>query len=104
MASHVATVAIGAYEIRRSTAGDVPVYTAVDPREAGESVEELPDVMEWAEYHFGPYPFSSTGMIITGAGDSDYALETQNRPVFPGSGSAGSGCRASVIATPTSRP
>ncbi|WUO21978.1 M1 family metallopeptidase [Streptomyces sp. NBC_00287] len=84
MAGYVATVAIGAYEIRRSTAGDVPVYTAVDPGEDGASVDELPDVMEWAEYNFGPYPFSSTGVIIAGAGDSDYALETQNRPVFPG--------------------
>lgn len=83
MASYVATLAIGDYDIRRGTAGGVPEYTAVEPG-AAESGEELPEVMEWAEYNFGPYPFSSTGVIIVGAGDSDYALETQNRPVFPG--------------------
>ncbi|MCL7425156.1 M1 family metallopeptidase [Streptomyces sp. YS415] len=82
MASYVATLAIGRYEIRRSTAGGVPVYTAVDPRE--ENTDELAEVMAWARDAFGPYPFSSTGVIIARAGDSEYALETQNRPVFPG--------------------
>ncbi|WP_051113541.1 M1 family metallopeptidase [Streptomyces davaonensis] len=83
MASYVATLAIGEYDIRRGTAGDVPVYTAVDP-DVPEVADELRGALEWAEYNFGPYPFSSTGMIIARAEASDYALETQNRPVFPG--------------------
>ncbi|MGW0598393.1 M1 family metallopeptidase [Streptomyces sp. NPDC002776] len=87
MAGYVATVAIGGYEIRRSTAGGVPVYTAVHPRE--ENADELPEVMAWARDTFGPYPFSSTGVIIARAGDSEYALETQNRPVFPGTPDTG---------------
>ncbi|MEV6169134.1 M1 family metallopeptidase [Streptomyces sp. NPDC051954] len=88
MASHVAMLAVGDYDISRSTvAGDLPVYTAVDPDQAAASREvlaELPEIMEWAEYNFGPYPFSSTGAIVEREDDVDYALETQNRPVFPG--------------------
>ncbi|MEV0172906.1 M1 family metallopeptidase [Streptomyces sp. NPDC050803] len=87
MASYVATVAVGDYDISRSTAADVPAYTAVDPAEAKASAKvlaRLPQVMEWAAYNFGPYPFSSTGAVVERPDDSGYALETQNRPVFPG--------------------
>lgn len=101
MASYVATIAIGTYEIRRSTVGEepgkkageeaagggLPVYVAVDPAQAEDGREVLgriPEVVEWAELNFGPYPFSSTGAIVDRPGDVAYALETQNRPVFPG--------------------
>ncbi|MGC9543229.1 M1 family metallopeptidase [Streptomyces sp. UG1] len=92
MASYVATLAIGDYDITRSTVtgangAELPVYTAVTPAQAAparKALARLPEIMEWAEYNFGPYPFSSTGAIVSDADDSDYALETQNRPVFPG--------------------
>ncbi|WP_151483639.1 M1 family metallopeptidase [Streptomyces albicerus] len=88
MASYVATVAVGKYETRRSkTADGLPVYVAVDPEQARASAEVLariPDIVEWAELNFGPYPFSSTGAIVDREDDAGYALETQNRPVFPG--------------------
>ncbi|KUM72312.1 M1 family metallopeptidase [Streptomyces curacoi] len=92
MASYVATLAIGDYRISRSTVttesgGELPVYTAVAPSQddAGREVlAELPEVLEWAETNFGPYPFSSTGAVIAPEEAADYALETQNRPVFPG--------------------
>ncbi|MET9506223.1 M1 family metallopeptidase [Streptomyces sp. NPDC006622] len=88
MASHVATLAIGRYTVTRSSTGDgLPVYVAVDPTQAAASrttLARLPEVMEWAAYNFGPYPFSSTGAIVDRPRDSLYALETQNRPVFPG--------------------
>ncbi|MFI5553777.1 M1 family metallopeptidase [Streptomyces sp. NPDC051738] len=92
MASYVATLAIGDYDIRRSTvtgtaAGELPVYTAVAPSQDGPAravLARIPEFMEWAEYNFGPYPFSSTGAIVARPNVSDYALETQNRPVFPG--------------------
>ncbi|MGW7208871.1 M1 family metallopeptidase [Streptomyces sp. NPDC054837] len=92
MASHVATLAIGDYDLRRSTAGDLPVYTAVAPGQAKASAKalaRLPEVMEWAQYNFGPYPFSSTGAIVGGEQDAGYALETQNRPFFPGAPDTG---------------
>lgn len=92
MASYVATLAVGDYGIRRSTAGDVPVYTALAPGQAtasGKVLARLPEVLEWAEYNFGPYPFSSTGAIVGGEDDAGYALETQNRPFFPGAPDTG---------------
>lgn len=88
MASYVATLAIGRYTVTRSaTEGGLPVYVAVDPSQVTASREvlaRLPEVMEWAENNFGPYPFSSTGAIVDRPEDAEYALETQNRPVYPG--------------------
>ncbi|MFC9084724.1 M1 family metallopeptidase, partial [Streptomyces sp. NPDC057062] len=88
MASYLATVAIGRYDVHRAeTAGGLPLFTAVDPEQAAASraaVKLLPEVVEWAERRFGPYPFSSAGAIVERPGDAGYALETQNRPVFAG--------------------
>lgn len=98
MASHLATIAIGRYEIDRyeterstgsggSGKGRLPVYVAVDPTQAEDSravLDRIPEVLAWAEGNFGPYPFSSTGAIVDRPEDVAYALETQNRPVFPG--------------------
>ncbi|MEY9992321.1 aminopeptidase N [Streptomyces sp. V4I8] len=97
MASYLAALAIGDYDIRRSTVpvtgnSALPVYTAVAPSEEDSSREilsELPEIMEWAETNFGPYPFASTGAIIAREGAAGYALETQSRPVFPGAPGTG---------------
>ncbi len=97
MAGYVAALAIGDYDIRRSTVssetgGELPVYTAVAPSEADAGsrvLAGLPEILEWAETNFGPYPFSSTGAIIAPAKAAGYALETQNRPVFPGTPDTG---------------
>ncbi|MGW1267935.1 M1 family metallopeptidase [Streptomyces sp. NPDC002491] len=88
MASYLATVAIGVYTVTASTTEDgLPVYVAVDPTQAvaGRAVlARLPEVMEWAQDNFGPYPFSSAGAIVDRSEDAAYALETQSRPVYPG--------------------
>lgn len=88
MASYLATVAIGRFEITRSTTrSGLPVYVAVEPsqvRESGAVPARIPEVVEWAERRFGPYPFSSTGAIVGRREDAGFALETQNRPFFPG--------------------
>ncbi|WP_217146385.1 M1 family metallopeptidase [Streptomyces sp. AC627_RSS907] len=88
MASYVATVAVGEWKTERSTTDDgLPVYTAVDPEQAEASrkvLGRIPEIMEWAQENFGPYPFSSTGAIVDRVQDAAYALETQNRPYFPG--------------------
>ncbi|MGW3723812.1 M1 family metallopeptidase [Streptomyces sp. NPDC000851] len=88
MASYLVTLAVGRYDITRSTTDDgLPVYTAVDPTETSASravLARFPDVLAWVEDRFGPYPFSSAGAIVERADDADYALETQSRPVFPG--------------------
>jgi aminopeptidase N len=88
VASYLVTLAIGRYGVDRATTdGGLPLYTAVDPEQAGASravLARLPEVLTWAEAAFGPYPFSSAGAIVERPGDAGYALETQNRPVFPG--------------------
>ncbi|WUQ56703.1 M1 family metallopeptidase [Streptomyces virginiae] len=88
MASYVATVAIGSYDIRTSrTRSGVPVVSAMDTTasvdEAGEVLSRFPEIMEWAEGRFGPYPFSAAGVIVDQAADVPYALETQTRPTIP---------------------
>ncbi|MGW7056550.1 M1 family metallopeptidase [Streptomyces sp. NPDC054887] len=88
MASYLATVAIGRYEMKTSrTPSGVPVRTAVDPTVARSSAKVLatvPEVMEWSAKKFGPYPFTSVGAIVERGDDAEYALETQTKPVFPG--------------------
>ncbi|GAA2223254.1 M1 family metallopeptidase [Streptomyces amakusaensis] len=90
MATYLATLAIGPYEMRSSrTASGLPVVTAVDPAvgaadpAVGKLSARLPEVLAWAEGAFGPYPFSSAGAIVVPDEVVDYALETQTRPVFP---------------------
>ncbi|MFD9488195.1 M1 family metallopeptidase [Streptomyces sp. NPDC059991] len=88
MASYVATVAIGKYDIAKEskTPSGLPVYTAVDPavrKKTADVVGRLPEIVEWEKENFGPYPFSSTGVIVAPEGSAEYALETQNRPVIP---------------------
>ncbi|MEU4350127.1 M1 family metallopeptidase [Streptomyces sp. NPDC023838] len=91
MASYLATVVIGAYDVKESkTPSGLPVYTAVEAKldsaakkETADVVGRLPEIVEWAKENFGPYPFSSTGVIIAPEGSAEYALETQNRPVVP---------------------
>ncbi|ROQ67205.1 peptidase M1-like protein [Streptomyces sp. 840.1] len=93
MASYLATLAVGRFETKTSTmAGGITVFTAVDPESAGASAATLarvPEVVKWEAAHFGPYPFSATGAIVERKGDAGYALETQNRPFFPGPPSVG---------------
>ncbi|MEU1401371.1 M1 family metallopeptidase [Streptomyces sp. NPDC005728] len=88
MATYVATVAVGPYKITRSTGPHgLPVLTAVDPTQVEASAKvlaKIPEIIDWEETNFGPYPFSSTGAIIAPSDAFDYALETQTRPVFPG--------------------
>ncbi|AYC40374.1 M1 family metallopeptidase [Streptomyces griseorubiginosus] len=88
MASYLATLAIGHYDIQRSTTpSGLPLYTAVDRTEVAASrkvLARIPEVLRWEEDTFGPYPFSSAGVIVGPRGSAGYALETQNRPFFPG--------------------
>ncbi|MFF5945986.1 M1 family metallopeptidase, partial [Streptomyces althioticus] len=93
MAGYVATVAIGHFVVTRTEGpGGLPVLTAVDPgqvRASAAVLAQLPGIVKWEEDTFGPYPFSSVGAIIARPGAAGYALETQNRPVFPGAPETG---------------
>ncbi|MFJ5718489.1 M1 family metallopeptidase [Streptomyces sp. NPDC093149] len=93
MASYLATVAIGRFDTKSSTTPDgIKVFTAADTKVAADSARVLarvPEVVKWEAERFGPYPFSATGAIVGRPGDAGYALETQNRPYFPGPPSTG---------------
>ncbi|MER5360086.1 M1 family metallopeptidase [Streptomyces sp. NPDC002785] len=93
MASYLATVAIGRFDTKTSTTPDgIKVFTAADTAVAADSARilaRIPEVVKWEAERFGPYPFSTTGAIVERPGDAGYALETQNRPFFPGPPDAG---------------
>uniref|UniRef100_UPI0027956DB0 M1 family metallopeptidase n=1 Tax=Actinomadura roseirufa TaxID=2094049 RepID=UPI0027956DB0 len=87
MASYLAMIAIGRFQVRRTRTGaGIPVITAVDPRTRA-SVRELEattvKVLDWASTVFGRYPFATAGGIVDDP-RLDYALETQERPVYGG--------------------
>ncbi|WP_245627800.1 M1 family metallopeptidase [Actinomadura oligospora] len=86
MSPYLAMIAIGRFTVRRTTAGGIPVITAVDPRYAGNARKlERTTVaaIRWAVRKFGPYPFATAGGVIDDP-SLDYALETQERPVYGG--------------------
>jgi aminopeptidase N len=93
MATYLATVGIGHYTVTRSrTPGGLPLYVAVDPRSddpgTAAAMRRIPEILDWESSQFGPFPFASSGAIVARLrdGQGGYALETQNRPVFPGNG------------------
>jgi aminopeptidase N len=90
MASYLATIDIGFWDVHRwRTGDDLPVYDAVDSALTGELRDfidadllrqgEIIDLLEGA---FGPYPFSTIGAIVESQDDLFFALETQTRPVY----------------------
>ncbi|WUH95257.1 M1 family metallopeptidase [Streptomyces sp. NBC_00433] len=86
MAAYLATATIGKFDVQRyTTASGIPVYNAVDPREAADAAPALariPAILDWESKLFGPYPFSAAGAIVDHAPDVGYALETQTRPLY----------------------
>ncbi|GAA2138432.1 M1 family metallopeptidase [Nocardioides koreensis] len=91
MASYLAMISIGDYRVYRSTMRTVtgrrlPVWSFVDrqlpPQRRARHL--LPRIVRWEERRFGPYPMSSAGLVAHRL-SVGYALETQDRPVFPGS-------------------
>ncbi|WP_307821607.1 M1 family metallopeptidase [Streptomyces coffeae] len=86
MASYLATVAIGRFDVHKTTHGGLPQYVAVDPHLAGQSTkvpDQVGEVIDWENKTFGRYPFSSTGAIVDRLSGLGYALETQTKPYFP---------------------
>ncbi|SHM23298.1 M1 family metallopeptidase [Actinacidiphila paucisporea] len=86
MAAYLATATIGKFDVQRyTTASGIPVYNAVDPREAADAAPALariPAILDWESGIFGSYPFSAAGAIVDHAPDVGYALETQTRPLY----------------------
>ncbi|MGZ8626486.1 MAG: M1 family metallopeptidase, partial [Actinomycetota bacterium] len=86
MASYLATVNIGDWDMRfRETATGLPVIDAVDPdigRIANAALRMQPEIVEFLEGRFGPYPFESVGAIVPDSRRYVSALETQTRPIY----------------------
>jgi aminopeptidase N len=78
VAAYVATLAIGRYtEITDTGPHGLPLtyWLRTGRDEAFESaVRRSPALLEWLEQRFGPYPFSSGGVVMV---DSESAMETQ---------------------------
>jgi aminopeptidase N len=90
MSSYLASISIGTYDVVHArTASGVRADSYLDPTMGGRKfAHRVPRVIDRWEALFGPYPFTSTGIVIDNV-PVDYALEVQTRPVFafvPGMG------------------
>ncbi|MFC5751975.1 M1 family metallopeptidase [Actinomadura rugatobispora] len=87
MAGYLAMIAIGRFKTRDGhSPGGIRTFTAVDPsveRNIAWFQRETGRVTDWGVRTFGRYPFDSSGGVIDDV-PVLYALETQNRPVYPG--------------------
>ncbi len=87
MATYLAFMAIGQYDVQTGTMNKRPYTTAITTKgslavtRARTDVMRTPEVINWEASKFGSYPFKSTGGVVAGT-DFGYALETQNRPVY----------------------
>jgi aminopeptidase N len=88
MATYLAFMAIGQYDVARSTtAAGLPVVTAVASNggAAGAAAKvdlaRTAEVVDWHAGRWGPYAFDATGGVAPNA-DFGFALENQTRPVY----------------------
>jgi aminopeptidase N len=88
MATYLAFVAIGQYEIDQSTAPNgLPVINAygeglgANGPAARASIERTAETIDFESSQFGPYPFEAEGGVVPNA-PLGFALENQTRPVY----------------------
>jgi aminopeptidase N len=85
MASYLATVAIGQFNLRSYQEDGVTFVDAVDVDLGDPSsiqvLDRQPDVLAFFADRFGPYPFDSAGAMVDDA-EFSFALETQTRPIY----------------------
>ncbi len=89
MASYLATIDIGDWDVTQGTGGGVPVYDAVDTNITGglraeidDSLSRQGEILDLLSADFGPYPFDTVGAIVPNQEDLRFALETQTRAVY----------------------
>ncbi|GAA4802398.1 M1 family metallopeptidase [Nocardioides caeni] len=89
MTTYLAFFAAGDFEVEagRTPAG-TPVVNAVSRRlssgertRAWRELRRTGQITDWLEARLGPYPFSSTGGVVTSL-DVGFALENQSRPTY----------------------
>ncbi|MHB1138156.1 MAG: M1 family metallopeptidase [Microthrixaceae bacterium] len=92
MASYLSMAASGNYTLTTTTTpSGLPIINAVDddltPTQKTTAATRLalqPEMIEFFEGLFGPYPFSSFGAVIDDDTAAGYALENQTRPIYSG--------------------
>jgi aminopeptidase N len=85
MASYLATIVIGRYRLTQTTHDGKPVVTAVHtslPAKIDQQMARTPEIVDFLESKFGPYPFDALGGIVINDGRIRFALENQTRPVY----------------------
>jgi aminopeptidase N len=88
MATYLATLATGRFDVNRKPRAGIPSWIAVDKRSADGAVRKTGKAITLFEPLFGGYPFAATGGIVDRA-SIGYALETQTRPVYDSPPSSG---------------
>lgn len=91
MTTYLAFFAAGDFEVRSGTSpAGTPVLSAISRRFAPARRAEMwrvlgraGQVTDWLERELGPYPFTSTGGLVT-ALTPGFALENQTRPTYGG--------------------
>jgi aminopeptidase N len=89
MATYLAFFVVGNFQVRTGTDHHLPYYLAVS-RElsrpmrlaAMQGLRSTPVIVHWLQRQLGPYPFRSTGGVVTDL-DPGFSLENQTRPVYP---------------------
>ena len=92
MATYLAFLAVGRYDVRSGVDGRLPYAFAVSrqldrqtTRDAWRSLRRTAPATRFLASRFGRYPFDSIGGVVPGGVTSDnfsYALENQTRPVY----------------------
>jgi aminopeptidase N len=92
MAPYLAFFAAGDFEVRKGSLDGLRFVVAVSERLPARAHRAAMRLMlqsapltAWLETQLGPYPFSSTGGVVTSL-NPGFALETQTRPVYPAVG------------------
>jgi aminopeptidase N len=92
MASYLVTFHAGRLDIEEmATSSGIPVLLSFEenvPEAQREVFRRLPEMFEFAETVFGPYPFESIGAAVVSDSLGGAALETQTLPIY---GSFGGG-------------
>ncbi len=88
MATYLAFFALGRYDIREGTRGDLPWYVAVSrdlpdgiAAASMRSLRRSAAITAWLDRRLGPYPFESTGGVASSL-NPWFALENQTRPTY----------------------
>ncbi len=89
MASYLAFFAAGRFRLDTGVSDGLPYTLAVSRAlGAGQQSRSLrllrrtPSIVSWLADHYGPYPFTTTGGVVTSL-YSGFALENQSRPTYP---------------------